>query len=343
MSEKIIGDWLKKQPKSFRKDIIISTKVCGGSNDVTWLRKNGGGTRINRDQVFEAVDNSLKRLNTDYIDLLLFHWPDRYVPMYGVYDYDTSLERTDGVHVREQLEIMKELMKTGKIRSYGLSNESPYGIGIFTATADSIGMARPSVVQNVYNLLDRSDWERGMIEACSPINGNVGLIPYSPLAGGALSGKYIDYEKASMNSRLKKYVGFMHRYVIPQCTKAVQDYKAIADKASVQLSALALSWVYTRPYVSSTCIGVSNLEQLEENFFSLNLVDMMRSEAIMKELEELNNKHADVTKGTYAVIDPNSKKFDPAKLPWGAKSQDIDPELDALIEQKMKGPEDEDD
>lgn len=135
---------------------------------------------------------------------------------------------------------------TGKIRSYGLSNETPYGIGIWTTTAELLGMPKPCVIQNAYNLLNRNDMEQGMLEACSPIHGNLGLLAYSPLGGGVLTGKYLDPLKIKPNYRLRQYVGFMNRYISPPATQALTEYQDVANDFSLPLGPIALAFVYSR-------------------------------------------------------------------------------------------------
>jgi len=218
-SELIIGEWLKQHGKTKRSELVISTKICGFSNEITWCRKSNSdeGTRLTSNQITEAVNGQLKRLGTDYIDVLQFNWPDRYVPLYGAPEYLHELERDDASSFRSQLEAVDSLVKAGKVpsidanvlffkshytdnvildgqvRHFGLSNETPYGATSFILTAEALGLShlKPVTVQNAYNLLERNDFESGMLEVCSPRNGNLGLLAYSPLAGGALTGKYL--------------------------------------------------------------------------------------------------------------------------------------------------------
>jgi len=328
-TEKIIGEWLAKNK---REDVILSTKISGYSNEITWCRNGGQGTRVSRAQIIEAVDAQLKRLGTDYIDLLQIHWPERYVPLYGAPDYRYELERGDATPVLEQLETIAELIKAGKVRHFGLSNETPYGIAKFVTTSELTGLPRPCVTQNCYNLLVRSDYENGMMEACSPINGNVGLLAYSPLAGGALTGKYLDPKHVDNKSRMRQFVGYMHRYISAPAMDAVRKYKKVADLNSIPLAPLALAWVYGRPFVTSTIIGATSLAQLEDNVMSLNMV---LNEEIADMIEDVYRDDRDPAKGVFEVIDPFLENVDPSKLPWGAKDVDIDPELDILISQRL--------
>lgn len=163
LSERIIGKWLQSQVRAGKKrsDVIISTKICGYSDQITWCRRDGSATRVTRDQVMEAVDLQLKRLGTDYIDLLQIHWPERYVQMYGAPEYLYDLERPAISSIKEQLEIMSELVKSGKIRYFGVSNETPYGVAVWNAMAEFHGLIKPITIQNGYNLLHRNEFESG--------------------------------------------------------------------------------------------------------------------------------------------------------------------------------------
>lgn len=328
-AEKIVGRWLKTKKRS---DVIISGKICGYSNDIRWLRSDRQqGTRATRDQIIEAVNGHLQRLGCDYIDLLQIQWPDRYLPISGSETYNFKLERNDSVPIFDQIKVMDELIKAGKIRHYGVSNETPYGIALWTATADIHGLPRPVSTQNAYNFLVRNDFEIGMVEACSPSLGNVGLLAYSPLAGGALTGKYLD-NKLNPNSRLHKYIGFMHRYISPPCQAAVKEYQEVAKYFSLPLSAIALSFVYSRPFVSSTIIGVTSLSQLHDNVLSLNVP---YADEIHSAINNVYRRHLDPTKGVFELNDPFIENIDPSKEPWGAKDFEMDPELDLLLSQRM--------
>lgn len=319
--------------KKNREKIVLSTKICGFSDQITWCRKDGSGTRLSKAQIFEAVDSQLQRLGTDYIDLLQLHWPERYVPLYGAPEYQFALENRMGTSsMKEQLEALTELKKQGKIKNFGLSNETPYGIGAFTTTADLCGLDRPVVTQNCYNLLVRNDFESGMIEACSINNGNLGLIAYSPLAGGALTGKYLDTASIHQDYRLQKYIGFMHRYISSPAADAIREYMEVAESFSLPLAPLALSFVYSRPFVASTLIGVTSKEQLKQNLLALNIPT---TPEMLEAFNGVYRHHMDPTKGIFEVIDPTKEYVDPAKLPWGAKDEDVDPELDVLINQRM--------
>lgn len=306
--------------------------MCGFSDQMAWCRKNGEGTRVNREQVIAAVDAQLERLGTDYIDLLQIHWPDRYIPLFGSPEYIYELERKQSSPIKDQLEIMDELVKSGKIRHFGLSNETPYGATSFYQTAEFFNLPKPCAVQNCYNLLVRNDFETGMQEVCS--NSNIGLLAYSPLAGGALTGKYQDAKRVSSAARMRQYVGFMHRYISPPALEAIQKYQEVADMVSLPLTQLSLAWVYSRPFVTSTLIGATSTDQLRDNILALNIPI---TDEVTKHINKVYRKHVDPTKGVFEVIDPNLEYIDPSKLPWGAKDEDVDPELDLIISSRLGG------
>uniref|UniRef100_A0A7S4EWY1 NADP-dependent oxidoreductase domain-containing protein n=1 Tax=Chrysotila carterae TaxID=13221 RepID=A0A7S4EWY1_CHRCT len=209
-TDRCIAKWMKtaKQP---RDSVILATKVCGRNDRFTWFRD--GPTIVNRDQVIASVDASLSRLETDHIDLLQIHWPDRYVPLFGTTRYDVSKERDDEVSFAEQVEVMGELIKAGKIRHWGLSNETPFGVCEFARVCDALGVPRPVSVQNSYSLLQRSD-ETGLVEAMRRLD--VGYLPYSPLSAGVLSGKYRGLQTPPAGSRMELFQGYMDRYLKSQ-------------------------------------------------------------------------------------------------------------------------------
>lgn len=164
---------------------MLSTKICGYSDEITWCREGGAATRLTKKQIIEAVDAQLGRLGTDYIDLLQFHWPDRnqYVPLAGApYVYTTT--RTDATPIETQLEAIAELIKAGKIRSFGLSNETPFGLTSFVRAAQHLSLPRPVTLQSTLNLLEgQNELDMGLAEVCAPLNADVALIACSPLAG----------------------------------------------------------------------------------------------------------------------------------------------------------------
>jgi aryl-alcohol dehydrogenase-like predicted oxidoreductase len=211
------------------------------------------------------VEDSLKRLRTDYIDLYQIHWPDRYVPLFGAPDYDPAQER-DTVPIAEQLEIFADLIKAGKIRYLGLSNETPWGVCEFCNLAKQLGLPKVVSIQNAFNLLNRV-FQIHLAEACR--FNNVGLLAYSPLGFSVLTGKHLNGK--AENSRLTLFPGFAQRYDKTNVTEAVKAYVEIARKHNLTPAQLALAFVRSRWFVTSTIIGATTMEQLEENLSSIEV------------------------------------------------------------------------
>jgi aryl-alcohol dehydrogenase-like predicted oxidoreductase len=273
-TETIVGNWLKKQP---RDKIILGTKVAGPRRKMEWIRS--GPKSLDRTNIREAVEGSLQRLQTDYIDLYQLHWPERNVPMFGQYQFDPTHEQ-EWVPIRIQLETLAELVKEGKVRYVSVSNEQPWGVMQFLRLADEYNLPRIASIQNCYNLINRG-FEFGMTEIV--YRENVGLLAYSPLAFGHLSGKYIDDPKAS--GRVNLFSGFAQRYgktnVVPACTA----YAELARKHNLSPAQMALSFVMHRWFVTSTLIGATSMTQLAEN---LGAWDKPLSEEVLKEIEALH-------------------------------------------------------
>ena len=207
-TEKIIGKWIERN-KELRKELIVATKVAGfiEASDIPKMRTEPAGkekmsTRLDRESILSACDASLRRLKTDYIDVYQLHWPDRYIPLFGSCEYDRRKER-DGkfapVAFEETVLALKELLDAGKIKSYGLSNETSYGVCEFVRVADKLGVPRPVSIQNSFCLLHRS-YETELAETCAPSHHNISLLPWTPLAGGALSGKYLNGAKTEKSA-----------------------------------------------------------------------------------------------------------------------------------------------
>lgn len=261
-AEECIGKWLSKQQ---RDKIIITSKVAGPNHKVKypqidWIRE--GKNRINRPNIKQAVEGSLQRLGTDYIDLYQIHWPDRYVPLFGAPDYDPSQER-DTIPIAEQLQVFTDLIKAGKIRYLGLSNETPWGVCEFCNLAKQLGLSKVVSVQNAFNLTNRL-FHLHLAETCR--FNNVGLLAYSPLAFGLLTGKYL--QGIPEKSRLALFPGFGRRYQKPNVVEAVKAYVEIADKYGFTPAQLALAFVRSRWFVTSTIIGVTTIPQLKDNLSS---------------------------------------------------------------------------
>ncbi len=276
-TESIVGNWLRGKP---RDRVILATKVTGPRRNMGWIR--GGPVALDRLNIRAAIEGSLARLRTDCIDLYQLHWPERNAPMFGQYQYDPSVE-TDAVPIREQLEVLAELVREGKLRHVGLSNEHPWGVMEFLRLAREHGLPRVVAIQNAYSLLNRV-FECGLAEIAH--RENVGLLAYSPLAFGHLSGKYLNDPHAK--GRVTRFKGFGQRYEKPNVRPAVQAYAALAERHGLTPAHLALSFVYRRWFVTSTIIGATTLDQLTEN---LDAWEQPLSDAVLSEIEALHLRY----------------------------------------------------
>tara|TARA_B100001079_G_C16338313_1_gene482299 strand:- start:52 stop:1080 length:1029 start_codon:yes stop_codon:yes gene_type:complete len=256
-TEEIIGTWLAKRKD--RDKIYIATKVAGPGMD--YVRE---GSRLNKKHIFEAIDDSLKRLRTDYIDLYQTHWPERKSNYFGRLGYDYSDDM--GVPIEETLDAMSQLVKSGKVKNIGISNETPWGTNKYLELHKDKGLEKIMSIQNPYSLLNRI-YEVGLAEISQ--HESVGLLAYSPLGFGQLTGKYI--QKTEKNSRLGLYGDWFTRYSNNQCLNAVERYADIAKKHKMSLTHLALAFVNSRPFVTSNIIGATTMEQLKENISSINI------------------------------------------------------------------------
>lgn len=259
-TEAYIGNWLKRQP---RDKVILASKVAGPNRGIDWLR---GGPQLNRAQIVAACDASLKRLQTDYIDLYQIHWPARSVPMFGETYFDPTKEKADTPAIEEQLSVLGELVTAGKIRHIGISNETAWGVCEFSRLARDGKLPRAITIQNAFNLLNRI-FEMGLAEACH--REQIGLLAYSPLAFGLLSGKYLD--NAQVPGRMTEFPQFGARYRKPEVANAIADYVQLARAHGLTPTQLALAWVVRRWYVASTIIGATSLAQLDENLTCLEV------------------------------------------------------------------------
>lgn len=253
-TESYVGNWLQHQA---REKWIIATKATGPRRKMQWIR--GGPTALDRTNLRTAVEGSLKRLRTDYIDLYQLHWPERNVPMFGQYQFDPAQE-TIATSIHEQLNVLSELVTEGKIRCVGLSNETAWGIMEFVRLAAQYQLPRVATVQNAYNLINRG-YEFSLAEIS--FREQISLLAYSPLAFGHLSGKYIDNPQAA--GRVNDFNGFAQRYVKPNVIPAVTAYAQLAREHGYSPAQMALAFVYHRWFVSSTIIGATSLAQLTEN------------------------------------------------------------------------------
>lgn len=266
-TERIIGSWFAKTGR--RKDVILATKIVGRS-PMAWFREgpdglDDGKTRINRKQIDYAVLQSLKRLQTDYIDLYQLHWPDRGFSGFGFQTFQDY--KPDWTPFEDILDALDRHVQAGRIRAIGVSNESPWGVMRFVAEAEKRGLPRIASIQNAYNLLNRRFETDGLAEIA--LREQVGLLAYSPLGQGYLTGKYqggalpAGSRKALFN-RLQRYEG-------PGADEAIGAYLACAKDLGVTPAQLALKFVDTRPWVTSTIIGATTMAQLDENLAAFDL------------------------------------------------------------------------
>lgn len=253
-TETIVGKWLKRQD---RARIVLATKAAGPGRTLTWVR--GGELGFTKANLRTAIEASLRRLQTDYVDLYQLHWPERNQPMFGQWQYDPAKER-DSTPIRTQLEALAELVAAGKIRAIGLSNEHPWGVMQFVRHAEEFGLPRVASVQNAYSLLNRT-YEVGLAEVCH--RERVGLLAYSPLAFGHLTGKYLADPAA--DGRLTRFQGFGQRYDKPGVVPATAAYCELARRHGLTPTQLALAFVRSRGFVASTIVGASSLAQLRED------------------------------------------------------------------------------
>ena len=261
-TEAIVGEWLKRQR---RDKVIVATKVAGPQRGFTWLR--GGPTALDETNIRAALHASLKRLHTDYVDIYQIHWPARPLPLFGDTHYEPRDDRDEGHAIDEQLAVLGALVKEGKVRYLGLSNETPWGVMRFLESADRHKLPRIVTIQNAYNLLNRS-FEAGLAEICH--KEKLGLLAYSPLAFGLLTGKYLT--STDPEARLVRFPQFGPRYRKPPVEAAVRAYAQIASDFGVPLGALALAFVRSRFFTASTLVGARTLDQLKENLENAKLV-----------------------------------------------------------------------
>ena len=273
-TERIIGNWFAKTGR--RDEVVLATKVVGPNEGIRYIR-NGDLPRLDAKNIRLAVEGSLERLQTDYIDLYQLHWPDRNAPRFNTFEYAAQDNETM-TPLAETLEALDALVKEGLVRHVGVSNETPWGVMRYLELAKANNWARPITIQNHYNLLDRS-FEMTLAEVSH--RENVGLLPYSPLAMGVLSAKYLGGETPS-GSRFEQFPNF-RRYDNEMGQRAVAAYAEIAREAGLEPDTLAIAFVTSRPFVTSNIIGATNLEQLKRNIDS---VEVKLSEATLNKIDE---------------------------------------------------------
>ncbi|URD96665.1 oxidoreductase, aldo keto reductase family protein [Musa troglodytarum] len=279
-----IGSWMKSIP---RDKVILATKVSGYSERSSYMRENAKVLRVDSANIRESVEKSLKRLSTDYIDLLQIHWPDRYVPLFGELTYDSAKWRAS-VPFIEQLQAFQELIDEGKVRYIGVSNETSYGVMEFVHATKVGGLPKIVSIQNSYSLLARCRFEVDLVEVCHPKNCNIGLLAYSPLGGGTLSGKYLDTNsEAAKRGRLNLFPRYMERYNRSLAKVATEKYIELAKKHGLSPVQLALGFVRDRPFMTSTIIGSTNMDQLKEDIDAFSTAPRPLPPEVVDEVEHI--------------------------------------------------------
>jgi aryl-alcohol dehydrogenase-like predicted oxidoreductase len=259
-TSEIIGKWFKKTGN--RDKIVLGSKIAGPGDYTAHIRTTG----FSKEALNEAVNLELKRLQTDYIDLYQLHWPERQTNMFGVRDYKHNPKDKWQDNFKEILHNLDEIIKQGKIRHVGISNEKAWGAMRYLEESKANNLPRMITIQNAYSLLNRV-FEGDMAEIA--IRENIGLLAYSPMAFGVLSGKYVKGIEED-NARLKVHPRFA-RYSSEQATQATKEYIKIAEDHNMSLAQMSLAFVTQQPFVTSNIIGASSLKQLEENIDSINI------------------------------------------------------------------------
>ncbi len=278
-TEEIVGDWLKNSKN--RNKIILASKIASKSeDDLFWIREGSVNLGFDKKNMNQAIDGSLKRLKTDYIDLYQLHWPERKVPKFGLLDFKYD-PKDQWTAIEDVLENLQRLVDAGKIRYVGLSNETPWGVMKFLQLAKEQNLPRMVSIQNVYSLVNRV-FDVANSEVA--IRENCGLLAYSPLAGGRLTGKYIGNKKPE-NARYTIWPRRFSRHHTKRGEIAIESYYKLAKKYGLSPAVLANSFVNDRPFVTSNIIGATNMKQLKENIDSVNI---NLSSEILNEIENIH-------------------------------------------------------
>lgn len=278
LTEQYIGTWLAGRQD--REKLIIASKVCGPK----WPKWIRNGPKLTRKHIRQAIDGSLQRLQTDYIDLYQVHWPARATNFFGTLSYEHK-PGEEGTPIEESLQALAELVSEGKVRHLGVSNETPWGLLEYLRLAENKGYPRIVSIQNPYNLLNRA-FEVGLAEIA--IRERIGLLAYSPLGYGVLSGKYLDGRRPE-GARLTLYEDYYPRYVTGIAVAITRRYVQLAKDNGLSPAQLALAYVNSRPFLTSNIIGATTLEQLRENIASAEL-DL--TEAVVAQVETIHGEHA---------------------------------------------------
>lgn len=284
ISEQIIGEYISKRDRS---SILLASKISScnpigiGATKLPWIRAGGENLRFDKKNITDALKGSLRRLNTDYIDLYQLHWPEREVPITHRLDYDIKVSNGYWTEFGEVLETLNELVKKGLIRHIGLSNETAWGLCKYLNAATQLGVTAPVCIQNPYNLINRvfdiAHTEVVLME-------KVGVLAYSPLAGGRLTGKYLNGSRPD-GARYSKWPGPNTRYHSDRVNSAIYEYGKLANKYNLSLIDMSYAFVMGRQYISSIVIGCSNLMHIKNAISSLNV---KLEPELLKELDEFH-------------------------------------------------------
>ena len=282
-TEQIIGNWI--QNRKCRQNVVLATKVVGPTVESRAMGSyiRDGINHLNRKNIESALESSLRRLNTETIDIYQIHWPDRIVNIFGQQEFKPPENaETENAKIPETLEALENLRKDGKIRAYGVSNETPWGVMRYLSFAEKNGWEKVASIQNPYNLLNRT-FESGLAEIS--YRESVGLLAYSPLAFGILTGKYLDGKKPAL-ARLTLYSRFQ-RYQTKNAVKATKEYVRLAGENALEPSQMALAFARTRPFMASVLLGATSVNQLETNLAS---VEIKLSEEVLQGIEEIHSR-----------------------------------------------------
>ncbi|HEC90058.1 MAG TPA: aldo/keto reductase [Alphaproteobacteria bacterium] len=278
LMERIVGSWMKARGN--RDKIVLATKIVGPGARFNSIR--GGSLKNNRHHIERAIDQSLKSLGTDYIDLYQIHWPDRATNFFGRLGYEHVAD-DDFTPLEETLSALSDQVAAGKVRAIGLSNETPWGLMKFIGLSERLNLIRPASVQNPYSLLNRT-YEIGLAEVS--IREDCGLLAYSPLAFGVVSGKYLSGARPK-GARLTLFPQFK-RYLAAEAAAAVGAYVRLGREAGLDPAAMAIAFVNSRPFVTSTIIGVTTAEQLKVN---LSAEGVVLPGDVISAIEDIHRKH----------------------------------------------------
>lgn len=275
-TEEFIGHWLQKRGK--RDDLVIATKVSS-RNQAALMGRRDATSGLTRDAIHEAIDGSLQRLQTDYVDLYQVHTPERHTAIFGKRGVEV-LDGDDGVSIEETLSALTELVQMGKVRHIGVSNETPWGVNEYLRLSREKNLARIVTIQNQYGLLSRG-FEVGLSEIC--LREHVGLLPYSILNRGVISGKYLDGAQP-LGARFTRWERDRERYNPARAQEAVRSYIALAQKHGLDPVQMSIAFVSSRAFVPSTIIAATHMDQLRTNIAASELT---LSSAVMKDIQQL--------------------------------------------------------